>query len=169
MKLSIGESKKSPESDGDSPHVNGDFSHLVDGLPSFDVAQRNVGKSHWIDEALVFTRALLSQGKVGPGLVQTGVYLPQGPRQDREGDMLYVGKGYPIRSLVASHYAELGLLTPRHRFDQHHGRAAHNPSSDCIIQTQEHHDQPIRSTPPRSGRTARAPWRTSSGAIWFRG
>ena len=119
-----------------------------------------VDKSHWIDKALVFPRALPPQGKAVPEPVQTGVYLLQGPRRDREGDMLYVGKGYLIRSLVASHCAELGLLTPRHRFDQHRGRAACNPSSDCIIQSQERHDQPHRSTPPRSRRTARAHWCT---------
>ena len=71
---------------------------------------RIVDKSHWIDKALVLPRALPPQGKAGPEPVQTGVYRLQGPRQDREGDMLYVGKSYPIRSLVASHYAELGLL-----------------------------------------------------------
>lgn len=104
MELSIGESKN-------SPHVKGDFSRSVEGLPSFDVALRIVDKSHWIDKALVFAPALLPQGKAGPEPVQTGVYRLQGPRQDREDDMRYVGKGYLIRSLAA-HRARVLWLSP---------------------------------------------------------
>lgn len=79
LKLSIGESKNSPQSGDDSPHLKGDSYHSVAGrLPSFDLALRIVDKSNWIGKTLVFPSALLPQVKVRPELAQTGVYLPLG-------------------------------------------------------------------------------------------
>jgi hypothetical protein len=38
-----------------------------------------------------------------PELQQTGVYLLLGPREDGEGDRLYIGEGDPIKPRSASH------------------------------------------------------------------
>ncbi|MGH8433991.1 MAG: GIY-YIG nuclease family protein [Pseudomonas sp.] len=62
-------------------------------------------------KALVFPRALLPQVKQRPELSQTGVYLLLGPREDGEGDMLYVGEGDPIRPRLESHYAQKDFWT----------------------------------------------------------
>jgi hypothetical protein len=53
--------------------MKGDSSHSVEGLPSFDVAQRLVDRFNWISTALVFLRALLPQIKARPELAQIGV------------------------------------------------------------------------------------------------
>jgi hypothetical protein len=81
---------------------------VADGDPD---GLRIVEKSNWIGKALVFPRALLPQVKARPELAQTGVYLLLGPRPDREGDMLYVGEGDPIRPRLESHYAKKDFWT----------------------------------------------------------
>ena len=81
---------------------------VADGDPD---GLRIVDKSNWIGKALVFPRALLPQVKARPELAQTGVYLLLGPRQDGDGDMLYVGEGDPIRPRLERHYAEKDFWT----------------------------------------------------------
>ena len=81
---------------------------VADGDPD---GLRIVDKSNWIGKALVFPRALLPQVKARPELAQTGVYLLLGPRQDGDGDMLYVGEGDPIRPRLESHYAQKDFWT----------------------------------------------------------
>lgn len=81
---------------------------VADGDPD---GLRLVERSNWVGKALMFPRALLPQVKLRPELSQTGVYLLLGPREDGEGDMLYVGEGDPIRPRLESHYAQKDFWT----------------------------------------------------------
>ena len=76
---------------------------VADGDPD---GLRVVERSNWIGKALVFPRALLPRVKARDELGQTGVYLLLGPREDGEGEMLYIGEGDPIRPRLESHYAQ---------------------------------------------------------------
>jgi hypothetical protein len=42
---------------------------------------------------------------------QTGIYLLLGPREDADGDILYIGEGDPIRPRLDSHYAKKDFWT----------------------------------------------------------
>ena len=68
---------------------------------------RIVDRTNWNGKALVFPRAAWSQPSVAdrPELQQTGVYLLLGPREDGEGDRLYIGEGDPIKPRLASHHS----------------------------------------------------------------
>lgn len=81
---------------------------VADGDPD---GLRVVERSNWVGKALMFPRALLPQVKQRTELSQTGVYLLLGPREDGEGDMLYVGEGDPIRPRLESHYAQKDFWT----------------------------------------------------------
>jgi len=81
---------------------------VADGDPD---GLRLVERSNWVGKALMYPRALLPQVKQRPELNQTGVYLLLGPREDGEGDMLYVGEGDPIRPRLESHYAQKDFWT----------------------------------------------------------
>jgi hypothetical protein len=81
---------------------------VADGDPD---GLRLVERSNWVGKALMFPRALLPQVKQRPELSQTGVYLLLGPRDDGEGEMLYVGEGDPIRPRLESHYAQKDFWT----------------------------------------------------------
>lgn len=81
---------------------------VADGDPD---GLRVVERSNWIGKALMFPRALLPKVKLRAELSQTGVYLLLGPRDDGEGDMLYVGEGDPIRPRLESHYAQKDFWT----------------------------------------------------------
>lgn len=81
---------------------------VADGDPD---GLRLVERSNWVGKALMFPRALLPQVKQRPELSQTGVYLLLGPREDGEGEMLYVGEGDPIRPRLESHYAQKDFWT----------------------------------------------------------
>ena len=76
---------------------------VADGDPD---GLRVVERSNWIGKALVFPRALLPRVKARDELGQTGVYLLLGPREDGEGEMLFIGEGDPIRPRLESHYAQ---------------------------------------------------------------
>lgn len=76
---------------------------VADGDPD---GLRVVERSNWIGRALVFPRALFPKVKARDELGQTGVYLLLGPRDDGEGDKLYIGEGDPIRPRLESHYAQ---------------------------------------------------------------
>jgi len=76
---------------------------VADGDPD---GLRVVERSNWIGKALIFPRALLPKVKQRDELEQTGVYLLLGPREDGEGEMLYVGEGDPVRPRLESHYAQ---------------------------------------------------------------
>jgi hypothetical protein len=81
---------------------------VADGDPD---GLRVVERSNWIGKALMFPRALLPRVKGRSELSQTGVYLLLGPREDGEGEMLYVGEGDPIRPRLESHYAKKDYWT----------------------------------------------------------
>lgn len=81
---------------------------VADGDPD---GLRLVERSNWVGKALVFPRTLLPQVRQRPELSQTGVYLLLGPREDGEGDMLYVGEGDPIRPRLESHHAQKDFWT----------------------------------------------------------
>ena len=68
---------------------------------------RIVDRTNWNGKALVFPRAAWAQPSVAdrPELQQTGVYLLLGPREDGEGDRLYIGEGDPIKPRLASHHS----------------------------------------------------------------
>jgi hypothetical protein len=81
---------------------------VADGDPD---GLRLVERSNWIGKAVVFPRALLPSIKKRDELGQTGVYLLLGPREDGEGDKLYIGVGDPIRPRLESHYAQKDFWT----------------------------------------------------------
>ena len=68
---------------------------------------RIVDRTNWNGKALVFPLAAWAQPSVAdrPELQQTGVYLLLGPREDGEGDRLYIGEGDPIKPRLASHHS----------------------------------------------------------------
>jgi len=76
---------------------------VVDGDPD---GLRVVERSMWIGKALVFPRALLPKVKAREEFRQTGVYFLIGPRDDGEGEMLYIGEGDPVCPRLESHYAQ---------------------------------------------------------------
>ena len=76
---------------------------VADGDPD---GLRLVERTNWVGKAIVFPRALLPKIKQRAELSQTGVYLLLGPREDGEGEMLYIGEGDPIRPRLESHYAQ---------------------------------------------------------------
>ena len=81
---------------------------VADGDPD---GLRIVERSNWIGKAVVFPRALLPKIKQREEFGQTGVYLLIGPREDGEGEMLYVGEGDPVRPRLESHYAQKDFWT----------------------------------------------------------
>lgn len=76
---------------------------VADGDPD---GLRVVERSNWIGKALIFPRSLLPRVKQREELGHTGVYLLLGPREDGDGEMLYVGEGDPVRQRIEDHYAK---------------------------------------------------------------
>lgn len=76
---------------------------VADGDPD---GLRVVERSNWVGKAIVFPRALLPKIKQRAELDQTGVYLLLDPRENGEGEMLYIGEGDPVRPRLESHYAQ---------------------------------------------------------------
>jgi len=66
---------------------------VADGDPD---GLRLVERSNWIGKAVVFPRAILPKIKKRDEFNQTGVYLLLGPREDGEGDKVYIGEGDPV-------------------------------------------------------------------------
>jgi len=79
---------------------------VADGDPD---GLRIVERSNWIGKAVVFPRPLLPKVKQREEFGQTGVYLLIGPREDGEGEMLYIGEGDPVRDRLVDHYAKKGF------------------------------------------------------------
>ncbi len=67
---------------------------------------RLVERSNWIGKGVVFPRPLFPSIRNRSEFQQTGVYLLLGPRQDRDGDMLYIGEGDPVRPRLDDHHAK---------------------------------------------------------------
>ena len=76
---------------------------VADGDPD---GLRVVERSNWIGKALIFPRALLPKVKQRDELGLAGVYLLLGPRDDGEGERLYIGERDPIRCLPIARYAK---------------------------------------------------------------
>ncbi|GAB4061308.1 GIY-YIG nuclease family protein [Uliginosibacterium sediminicola] len=76
---------------------------VADGDPD---GLRVVERSNWVGKALIFPRALLPRVKQREELAYTGVYLLLGPREDGDGEMLYIGEGDPVRPRLEDHYAK---------------------------------------------------------------
>lgn len=81
---------------------------VADGDPD---GLRLVERSNWIGKAVVFPRALLPAIKKRDEFQQTGVYLLLGPREDGEGEKLYIGEGDPVLDRLESHYAKKDFWT----------------------------------------------------------
>ena len=75
--------------------VNGD----PDGL-------RIIERSNWNGRAMVFPRPLLQEVKKREEFGRTGVYLLLGPREDGEGELLYIGEGDPVRPRLENHFSK---------------------------------------------------------------
>jgi hypothetical protein len=72
---------------------------------------RIVERSNWIGRAVVFPRPLLASVKQRDELLQTGIYLLLGPREDGEGDAMYIGEGDPIKQRLESHFIKKDFWT----------------------------------------------------------
>lgn len=81
---------------------------VADGDPD---GLRLVERSNWIGKAVVFPRSLLPSIKKRDEFGQTGVYLLLGPREDGEGEKLYIGEGDPVRERLESHYGKKDFWT----------------------------------------------------------
>jgi len=81
---------------------------VADGDPD---GLRLVERSNWIGKAVVFPRALLPSIKKRDEFQQTGVYLLLGPREDGEGEKLYIGEGDPVRPRLEEHYGKKDFWT----------------------------------------------------------
>jgi len=66
---------------------------------------RIVERSNWVGKALIFPRTIFPSIKQRPEFTQAGVYLLLGPREDGDGEQLYIGEGDPIKPRLDSHYA----------------------------------------------------------------
>lgn len=74
---------------------------VADGDPD---GLRIVERSNWVGKALMFPRAIFPTIKQRTEFSQTGVYLLLGPRENGEGEQLYIGEGDPVKPRLDSHY-----------------------------------------------------------------
>jgi hypothetical protein len=81
---------------------------VADGDPD---GLRLVERSNWIGKGLIFPRALLPKIKTRAEFSQTGVYFLFGPREDADGEIVYIGEGDPVRPRLESHFAKKDFWT----------------------------------------------------------
>lgn len=74
---------------------------VADGDPD---GLRIVERSNWVGKALMFPRAIFPSIKQRAEFSQTGVYLLLGPREDGDGEQIYIGEGDPVKPRFDSHY-----------------------------------------------------------------
>ena len=67
---------------------------------------RIIERSNWNGRAIVFPRPLLPEVKKREEFGCTGVYLLLGPREDGEGELLYIGEGDPVRPRLENHFSK---------------------------------------------------------------
>ncbi|MET4841519.1 GIY-YIG nuclease family protein [Bradyrhizobium japonicum] len=72
---------------------------------------RLVERSNWIGKAIMFPRALYPQVRGRPEFQQIGVYLLLGPREEGDGETMYIGEGDPVRPRLEDHYAKKDFWT----------------------------------------------------------
>jgi len=75
---------------------------VADGDPD---GLRIIERSNWNGRAMVFPRPLLPEVKKREEFDRTGVYLLLGPREDGEGELLYIGEGDPVRPRLENHFS----------------------------------------------------------------
>jgi hypothetical protein len=81
---------------------------VADGDPD---GLRVVERSNWNGKAVVFPRALYPTVRKREEFQQPGVYLLIGPREDGDGETIYVGEGDPVYHRLESHYANKDFWT----------------------------------------------------------
>lgn len=72
---------------------------------------RVVERSNWNGKAVVFPRALYPTVRKREEFQQPGVYLLIGPREDGDGEKIYVGEGDPVYHRMEAHYATKDFWT----------------------------------------------------------
>ena len=75
---------------------------VADGDPD---GLRIVERSNWVGKALMFPRTIFPSIKLRAEFLQTGVYLLLGPRENEDGEQIYIGEGDPVKPRLDSHYA----------------------------------------------------------------
>lgn len=81
---------------------------VADGDPD---GLRLVERSNWNGKAVVFPRTLLPTVKKREEFNQTGVYILVGPRENGEGEMVYIGEGDPVGKRLEDHYSRKDFWT----------------------------------------------------------
>lgn len=81
---------------------------VADGDPD---GLRLVERSNWIGKAIIFPRALYPLVRSRSEFQQIGVYLLLGPREEGDGDKIYIGEGDPVRPRFEDHYAKKDFWT----------------------------------------------------------
>lgn len=81
---------------------------VADGDPD---GLRVVERSNWNGKAVVFPRALYPTVRKREEFQQPGVYLLIGPREDGDGEKIYVGEGDPVYHRMEAHYANKDFWT----------------------------------------------------------
>ena len=66
---------------------------------------RIIERSNWNGRAMVFPRSLLPEVKKREEFGRIGVYPLLGPREDGEGEFLYIGEGDPVRPRLENHFS----------------------------------------------------------------
>ncbi|MCB9184081.1 MAG: GIY-YIG nuclease family protein [Flavobacteriales bacterium] len=77
---------------------------VADGDPD---GLRVVERSNWNGRALMFPRNMYPGLRERAEFKQPGVYLLIGPREDGDGEKIYVGEGDPVGERIKSHYAKV--------------------------------------------------------------
>lgn len=67
---------------------------------------RMIERSNWNGKAMMFPRPLLPEVKKRKEFSRTGVYQLLGPREDGEGEILYIGEGDPVRPRLENHFSK---------------------------------------------------------------
>ncbi|GAB6043941.1 GIY-YIG nuclease family protein [Endothiovibrio diazotrophicus] len=81
---------------------------VADGDPD---GLRTIERSNWNGFGLIFPRTLFPQVKRREEFGRTGVYLLLGPREDGEGELLYIGQGDPVRPRLEQHFSKKDFWT----------------------------------------------------------
>lgn len=81
---------------------------VADGDPD---GLRLIERSNWNGRALVFPRPSLPEVKARDEFNRTGVYILIGPREDSDGDLIYIGEGDPVKPRLESHFASKDFWT----------------------------------------------------------
>lgn len=81
---------------------------VADGDPD---GLRVVERSNWNGKAVMFPRPKFPELRKLPEFNQPGVYLLIGPREDGDGEKIYVGEGDPVGERIGRHFKEKDFWT----------------------------------------------------------